>query len=757
MQYPPHVLQRFNLRQTYSLIPILGLTLTLAVSIAPVSRAQDSQAPDTQAQNTDVTETIEAAPESNLPGETTPEATAEPEPVELDTRPQLPLPIPTDSANTEIEQLSQQVIDQYGQGDLAGAIASVEQLAAIYEEQQQYRLVGDAWNSLGLLQEQQENFEAAIAAYEQAISAYGQLATEQPNIAKSSEARTLNNLGAAFAAAGNFEDAIAFLERSLIVFRELNAPVDEVVTLNNMAGTYIAMNQVPAAIAALESALQIEQTLQRPQRLLSALDQLSYLYLQSGAVPETLDVLQQALTLVEGADEAASRAIIQGRIGEIYTLTGDLDSAVTWYEQAVQTSQTLTDDSSIELSLLEQLGRTYTLSEEIDQALQTYDTALTLAQSGSNALDRGAILVRIADLHFRQGNLLQAEQSYNTALGLVENATNLLVEGEVLRGLGEVAIAQQDFSKAQDLLQKALARQQAADNSPTDIRKLQATGLTLRRLGDLKRQQGQYREALTHYEDALQQLEAGRDVWGQLETLNSVGLTLLFQEDYETALNPLLDAIDGWELLTIQTQSFPEPLAEAHQFLQIALVGMGQPELALQSAEQLRSLPNRFSQILEGKTPAPPLNIDQIKAMAANQNADILYYSISSSPVAGASEVQPELWAWLVKPTGEVELARTNLLEQGLATPADLSRLIQNSLNPQLEQSQARQILDSLLIQPIAEFLNPEAAETLLVSLPAILEEAQLESVILGNTTLGDRYEVKRVPFLQSPPSIANP
>lgn len=662
------------------------------------------------------------------------------------------------------EQLNERSFEQFTQGDYPGALATLQALLQRYQAQQNYALMGETLNGIALIQEALGDPDAALDAYQQALETYAALAPTDPEQSKSGEAYTLNSMGSVYAALGQPEAALGFVERSLVLFRELGASDEEAITLLNLGSLYASVNRLSDAIQTLQQALSIQQQRGNLIAVLSTLERLSSVYAQAGAFAEAARTLEQAIDQAMAAEDFFNAAIFLTRLAELAELTRDFGAAIEAYQTSLNYLQNL-DEPIAQLQILGRLGNLYTETNQVEAALNSYEQAVTIAAAQGDILQEGQILLLMGMLHHQADAFEAAQQAYEQSLSLVQPLGVPLAEAQILRGLGEVYYDTGDTAKAFELTELALSRQQEIENAATNPVVQQEAGITLNLLGDLYRAQQQYEQALMIYEQALEKHEQAQDPVGKGETLRDVGVVLLFQGEPLQAVEPLFEAVEIWEFLSYNTGIILEPIAEAYQILQAALIAAEQIDGALVVAEQERSLPIRFQRgWQEGLQALPPggLTLEQIQQTSASQTAPLVFYDIGTELVSEDQRSIPKLNIWLVLPTGEISLRQVNLEDFGITELPLLLNLIEaaqgvaNGESPIDSTTDALQQLSALMLEPLTSDVTLPEAEALFVIPPPGLSMIPLESLQFipedgaQSDVLGDHYTVQVASSVQA-------
>ncbi|MGA1284773.1 MAG: tetratricopeptide repeat protein [Prochlorothrix sp.] len=653
--------------------------------------------------------------------------------------------------------LNERVSEQYFNGDFEGALATLAELTETYRSQENWAMLGEAWNGTGLVQEQLENWDAALEAYQQAIDTYQRLQATDSNAGKLGEARTLNNMGGVYTALEQPEAALGFLERALVLFRELGAADEEAITLTNVGGLYGSMGRPTDSIEVFQQALGLHRAQNNQAGMILVLDRLSTLYAQVGAVPEAVRILEQGSTVAMEAKDTATSAAFLSRLGELYSLSGDLEASIGAYERAIaQVSQT--EAVGLHYQFLTQLALVKAESGDLDGALGQYQAALALLAEQEAPLQEGELWMQMALLQSQAERWTEAQTSYDRALTLIQPLEVPLAEGQILRGLGSVALEQGDLDQSRTYLEQALDRQRSM--APTDdsnrLAQQQEIGLSLSLLAAVDQEEGNYDRAKTTYQEALQAQRQGQDLGGQGETLRNLAVVSLLQGQPAQAAPVLLDALDIWEYLSFRTGTLLEPNLELYQLLQATLVAANQTDAALLGAEQGRSLPYRLQQGWQQgiqSNPPAPISLNDIKQVAQSADALLLFYDIGPSLppdfAAEADQLMPYLRVWLVSPGGEIAFGEQPLLGSAIADRETFLSLLEASQTEGAAQTAALDQLAPFLLNLVQTPLTETTTPRLVVLPPPLLQAIPYDLLPFGDTTLGDRFEMGLAPAIQ--------
>jgi len=659
-----------------------------------------------------------------------------------------------------LDPLTQEALDQFNAGDIEASLAGLQRALEQAQGAKNWQRVAETWNNIGLVQEQKPDADAALAAYQSALEAYQTLAqsgTEADvRASKIGEAKTLNNLGGVYVNLNQPEAALGFLERSLVLLREVKLPQEEAISLRNLGGLYALVDRFADAIQATQASLTLETQLGNTNAQLITQERLAALYAQVGATPQALGILDEALKLAKTLNNTDVEGILQSQIGEVKERSGDYEGAIAAYSAslAIVENSSQPEVQTAVIDLLTRLGDLHRTLGQNQPAIDRYQQAIGKISPEENPLLWGEQMVALGEVYLQAENWTAAQETYTQALTRIAPLNAPLAQGQILRGLGEVYQAQNNLPQALKTLQEALTLEQGIppqDPAGTQVQK-QEEGLTLNLMGDVYRQQKQYDQALTQYQAAYEALKVAQDGFGQGDTLRDLGVTHLLRNAPQDAVQPLVSAVQLWQFLSYQTGTVLDPSLEAHQLLQSALIRSQQPELALASAEDERSFPLRVSQVWQGELqakPSEPLTVDQIRQIVATEKKPLIFYDLAAEPEGDTSVAK--LRIWVVSLTGQITLRDVSLSSLNISTPEDFVAI----LKADQSDPKVREKLSSLLLTPIGLELASLEASSLDLIIPPLLLSVPFEELSFPTPSgsprrLGDQFEISLSPSILS-------
>ncbi|MGI0492307.1 CHAT domain-containing protein [Alkalinema pantanalense CENA528] len=446
---------------------------------------------------------------------------------------------------------------------------------------------------------------------------------------------------------------------------------------------------------------------QNPKAEAIALSNLGNAYFASDLYLKAIEFHQKRLALARklGDRNGVGRAL--GNLGMVQQALGNFDKALALHQQQWEIVRQGQDIVGQKMALAN-LGIAAHGLEDYAKAIDYQTQRLKLAQQTQDPRTEAEALANIAGAQYFLGNYDRAIELYEQAWAI---AWNKLQDADILYGLrgneGLAYFQKGDYAKAMELYQQYFRYISSRNNR-------RGEGLVKNNVGVLRMQDGNLTNAEKTLRDGIQLWDTLRDRLGNQ---------------------------DAFKISLFDTQTVP------YVNLQSLLVQKNQIGAALEVSEQGRSrafaeLLQRRSQPLKQKMTDNPPNLERIKQIAKQNNATLVQYSmlaeIHKSKAQGNDPAlknqESELLIWVIKPTGEVFLRKSQFLaspnwQQQAHSLSDLVadsrsaigvrgrgiRVVAKQITP--ENDPPLQQLHRLLIQPIADLL-PQKPDDLVVLLP---------------------------------------
>jgi CHAT domain-containing protein len=274
------------------------------------------------------------------------------------------------------------------------------------------------------------------------------------------EGKALNRSGRACNYLGEFQKAIEYLNRSLLVRRRAGDRVGEAGSLINLGIAYSYLGEPQKALDHYYQSLAIYREVGVRNMEAGALNNIGIVYNDLGDHERAIDSLNQALLIIRGQGERNGEAMMLLNIGVNYRSLGDKQKALSYLNEALriyQSAGSLVGEASTfiyigivyddlgeprkaieyfngalsyfhasgerasEAAILSALGNAHSDIGEPQKALARLDEALSLWRAVGNRNGEAATLYRLAHHHRKQSETAAARRHIEAALEIIES------------------------------------------------------------------------------------------------------------------------------------------------------------------------------------------------------------------------------------------------------------------------------------------------------------------------------------------------
>ncbi|HEY9602049.1 MAG TPA: CHAT domain-containing protein [Allocoleopsis sp.] len=592
-------------------------------------------------------------------------------------------------------------------------------------------------------------YPKAISFYLQSLEIYRKLNNRQ------GEANALFNLGVAYSNQRKNQEAIKHYQQSLAIYREISNRQWEAKTLNNLGNVYADLGQYQKAIDLIQQSLVIKREINDRLGEVYSFKSLGAVYETIYNFPREVEFYQQSLTLAKELNNRPMEADILIALGRAYKNLGNYGKAIDLEQQGLTLCQEISNLYG-EADALNELGLVYNRMGNYEQAINYLQQSLAIAKKPSGHALASSFLGNLAQVYINIGDYNKGNIYAQQALKIAQDNNDLREEGADLGELGVVNIYLGNLTRAIEFYQQYLTITRKIENPIGEAIALDGLGYVYRLLGD-------YPQAIKYGEQSLVISRKIEDQQGVGISLDNLGNALYESGNFAAAERTLMEGIKVFESLRARVGSNDEnqvsifeTQADIYRTLQQVLIAENQTGAALEIAERGRA--RAFVELLARRLSPNPIEqvtitlptIEQIKQISNAENVTLVEYSlveyqsslqVQMHPAQSSSQTstekiavrfhRPELYIWVISPTGEVTFRRSDLKplwQKQNTTLADLVNTSRDSIGvrglpiigfrprPGFQQRQEASLteqlqqLHKLLIEPITDLLptNPD-------------------------------------------------
>jgi tetratricopeptide (TPR) repeat protein len=173
--------------------------------------------------------------------------------------------------------------------------------------------------------------------------------------------------------------------------------------------------------------------------------------LHQGQVGEAREIFEAVLNRL-GETPSYGRAVILGRLGRCFHLTGQADLAVRHVRAAIDVIGRLAPSEgtkSLRGTLRSELGDALRAGGQYDEARKAYEAALKIAEELNDLRGQGVDLGRLGALAFKEGKLDEALTRQQAVLRLFQQLHEPEMEAAAWHQLGKIYHEQQQWDEAE--------------------------------------------------------------------------------------------------------------------------------------------------------------------------------------------------------------------------------------------------------------------------------------------------------------------
>jgi CHAT domain-containing protein/Tfp pilus assembly protein PilF len=408
------------------------------------------------------------------------------------------------------ESLYQDASLKLKQGDLSGALASVESVTS-----KKSPANGEwAWRFEVLKAEilmRQGNQQEALSLLQQ----------EPPAQLESSDSAVWRKMtqGAAESFLGAYGDSEKFLNDAESLARISHPELLGEVTLRKGTLAFLR-GDFPAAQREYRKALEIARRQNDAYLEVASVGSLGLVATKREHYDESIDWNREALRLSERAGAQDSRAYILGNMGWSFVGMGDYDNALTLFQQADEASAK-SGAFSAQVDWKVNLGNVYLAEGRYDQADSEYQNALVLANKLGDDGAKAECYENLALVSLERGQIESAQQYNEKVAPLAHDHSDLVVSKIVA---GRIDAERKQYRDAEDIFVSVTKDPEA----PTSLR-WEAQS----RLADAYASEGKLVQADSEFRHAIATIASARaTIQSEELRLSFLSTAILFYNDY---------------------------------------------------------------------------------------------------------------------------------------------------------------------------------------------------------------------------------
>lgn len=308
----------------------------------------------------------------------------------------------------------------------------------------------DLLNRLGRLQYVLGELDEALAYLEKSLAIRREIGD------RSGEGTTLNNISLIHSARGEYDKALVYLEKSLAIQREIDDRAGEGTTLNNISGVFLARGDYGKALEYLEMSLEITREIGDRSGEGTTLNNISQIYDARGDYGKALEYLETSLTITREIGDRALEARALNNLSQIYSANKDYEKALEYLEICLTITREI-GDREVEGVTLNNLSQIYDARGDYGKALEYLEESLAIQREIGNRASMIPTLHNMAHIYLQNHQLQAAIEAFGESLQISYETQRPYDVFEESLALGRLFCGNGQKEQGLPLLEQALA------------------------------------------------------------------------------------------------------------------------------------------------------------------------------------------------------------------------------------------------------------------------------------------------------------
>ncbi len=233
---------------------------------------------------------------------------------------------------------------------------------------------------------------------------------------KNREAAAYDNLGRVSFTLGNFEAALNYFQKSLIIFESLNQEVNIMVMANNIAVIYLENKEYDKALEYFEKTLSKAKALNREVDIYRTMTNVGLAHEGRGEYMDAYMNFLEVVEIIKRRGERDPLFFAYNNIGDNYSHRKVYDSALFYFEASQEIGRGISNNFA-KARLFNSMGIVYLSTNKIDSAEKYYTKALFLGESIHATL-------RIKESYLGLSRVLERQGDYEQSLMYLQKHNN---------------------------------------------------------------------------------------------------------------------------------------------------------------------------------------------------------------------------------------------------------------------------------------------------------------------------------------------
>ena len=321
-------------------------------------------------------------------------------------------------------------------------------------------------SDLGTLSFIQEEYAAARSYSEESVkladSVKGSVAPHGAWPDEFGVAGALSTLGELAAREGDISQALDYLQRSLTLYQRLNDAESSygyyLADVHASLGrVYTAAGDNVQALAVLNKALVISKALKNQQQEASRLNDIGFLYMEQEDYAQARAKFKESLSIYRLLKNPREESRVLLNLGVIEQREARYDEALVYFHSSLEAAKA-TETVDVQIAATQGIGVAFTGKKDFVAAVQVLADSLALSRKINDRTRQAELVWRTAEVRYEMGDFAGALQLAQTALDKAREIHNPKLAYLVTATIGRTYAALNKTELAIQTLKNAVAR-----------------------------------------------------------------------------------------------------------------------------------------------------------------------------------------------------------------------------------------------------------------------------------------------------------
>lgn len=261
------------------------------------------------------------------------------------------------------------------------------------------------------------------------------------------EAQAYNDLGIVYIDRGEFQQALDYFDKSMLIRKQLGDTAGMGSLYNKMGIVHQKQGNLKLALLNQIKALKIYEQLKQDLWIGYCLNNIAIVHQNLGNLNKSLDYHFRALEYRKKMKDKYGEGGSYGNIGNVYVKLGDTATALVYYKKALAILRKVPDDEAVSVQL-SNMGNIYAARGEIDSALLWLSESLQLREKLGDRKGISSSLIKLGEVYTNQKKYKKAANYLYRGLNIAKDIQVVEEEMGAYLGLAKMYALQHQLDSA---------------------------------------------------------------------------------------------------------------------------------------------------------------------------------------------------------------------------------------------------------------------------------------------------------------------